>query len=210
MIPMYAFNKPFKIWLPDRSKWGKLRYHLKKGDSSGIQMGPRQMKALELGCAAMALNKVSVGQYTTVFQADVYAIKACDDENIKRRYRERNIYILADSEAAIKALDKFRITSKLVWDCRQSLVTLAEHKRVQLVWVPGHKGIAGDETADQLPKRGSLHPLIGPVPACGISERVAKRTVRDWVCREHQKYWQSTPEQTHANNFIPDLSAKIS
>jgi hypothetical protein len=38
---------------------GKVCYHLKKGDLSGIQMGPRQMKALELGCAAMALNKVS-------------------------------------------------------------------------------------------------------------------------------------------------------
>jgi hypothetical protein len=158
----------------------------------------------------MALNKVSAGQYTTVFQTDVYAIKSCADENIKRRYRERNIYIFADSQAAIKALDKYRITSKLVWECRQTLVTLAEHKRVQLVWVQGHKGIEGNETADQLAKRGSLHPLIGPEPACGISERVAKRAIRDWVCREHQKYWQSTPEQTHARNVIPKLSAKRS
>jgi hypothetical protein len=56
----------------------------------------------------------SPGQYTTVFQAEVYAIKACADENIIRCYREKNIYILSDSKAAIKALDKCRINSKLV------------------------------------------------------------------------------------------------
>jgi hypothetical protein len=43
-----------------------------------------------------------------------------------------------------------------------------------------------------------------------MSERVAKRAIRDWVCREHQKYWQSTPGQRHAKSFIPKLSAKRS
>ena len=30
--------------------------------------------------------------------------------------------------------------SKLVWECHQYLVKLAEHKRVQLTWVPRHMG----------------------------------------------------------------------
>jgi hypothetical protein len=47
----------------------------------------------------------------------VYSIKACADENIDRNYKNRNIYILSDSQAAIKALEKHQITSKLVWDC---------------------------------------------------------------------------------------------
>jgi hypothetical protein len=50
---------------------------------------------------------------TTVFQAEVYAIKACADDNIDRNYKNRNIYILSDSQAAIKALDKHQIASKL-------------------------------------------------------------------------------------------------
>jgi hypothetical protein len=47
-----------------------------------------------------------------------------------------NIYILSDSQAAIKALGKHQITSKLVWDCHQSLIQLAKHNRVQLICVP--------------------------------------------------------------------------
>jgi hypothetical protein len=55
----------------------------------------------------------SLGQYTMVFQAEVYAIKACADENIDRNYKNRNyknrtIYILSDSQAANQALDKYR------------------------------------------------------------------------------------------------------
>jgi hypothetical protein len=64
--------------------------------------------------------------YTTVFQAEVYAIKACTDENIKRGYRNRNICILSDSQAATKALNNCKIYSELVSDCHQILMILAE------------------------------------------------------------------------------------
>jgi hypothetical protein len=91
----------------------------------------------------------------------------------------------------IRALDDCKISLKLVWDCHKSLLTLAEHNNVQLLWMPGHKGIEGNETANQLAKRGLLHPITGPEPACGVSERVARQAIRDWMCREHRDYWQS-------------------
>jgi ribonuclease HI len=105
----------------------------------------------------------SLGKHTTVFQAEVYAIMACTQENIVRNYRNRKIYILSDSTAAIKALDIYQINSKLVWDCHQSLIQLAEHNRVQLIWVPGHECIEGNEVANQLAKLGSESPFIGHV-----------------------------------------------
>jgi hypothetical protein len=36
----------------------------------------------------------SLEKYTAVFQAEVYAIKACSAENIDKNYKNRNIYIL--------------------------------------------------------------------------------------------------------------------
>ena len=53
-------------------------------------------------------------------------------------YKGRNIYALSNNQLTIKALNNFQINSKLVWDCHNSLIKLAKHKRVQLIWVPGH------------------------------------------------------------------------
>jgi hypothetical protein len=92
----------------------------------------------------------SLGQETIVFQVEVYTIKACAAEYLDRNYKNRNIYILSDSQAVIKALGKYQINSKLVWDCHQCLIHLARHNRVQVIWVPGHEGTAGNETADLL------------------------------------------------------------
>jgi ribonuclease HI len=122
----------------------------------------------------------SLGQYTTIFQAEVYAIKACAVENLDRNYRNRNICIPSDSQAAIKALGKHQITSKLVWDCHQSLIQLAEHNRVQLIRVPGHE----------------------------VLTVMKRQAVRDWRNRNHKKYWESTTGLKQAKGFISGPSAR--
>jgi hypothetical protein len=63
----------------------------------------------------------SLRQYTTAFQV----IKACAVDNIETGYLKSNIYIVSDSQAAIKALD-----SHEVWVCHQSLMILAERNNV--------------------------------------------------------------------------------
>jgi ribonuclease HI len=57
--------------------------------------------------------------------------------------------------------------------------------------VPGHEGIVGNKTADQLARTGYEHPFIGPEPASGISVGVAKKAVRDWTNRNYIKQWES-------------------
>jgi hypothetical protein len=58
---------------------------------------------------------------TTVFQGEIYITNAGKLENALKGCRGRN------SQAAIKVLESFQINSKLVWDCHQSLVKLAEY-----------------------------------------------------------------------------------
>jgi hypothetical protein len=54
--------------------------------------------------------------------------------------------------------------------------------------VPGHEGIDGIETADQLAKTGSEYPFTGPEPACGISIGVAKKAVWGWMKRDKKRH----------------------
>jgi hypothetical protein len=74
--------------------------------------------------------------------------------------------------------------------------------------VPGHEGIVGNETPDQLARTGSEHPFIGPEPACGISIGVAKKAIGDWTDRNHKKYWESTTGLKQAKGFTSGPSAR--
>ena len=109
---------------------------------------------------------------------------------------------------AIKVLNSFRLHSKLVWNCHQSLVKLAEHNRIWLAWVPGNIGIDGNEEADQLARHYFSCQLVGPEPALGISTKVARGVCRDWKSRKHEEHWQSTCGQRQAKGFFNIPSAE--
>jgi hypothetical protein len=159
-------------------------------------MVPRQRKALGLGCMFMVQGgslASALGNTPQYSRQKSCTIKACVTGNLDRGYR--NIYILSESKAAIKALDNYQINSKLLWDCHQPLVKLAKHNRVQIIWVPGHECTKSNETADQLAKLGSECPFIGPEQACAISAGIAQKAVRDWT-ETIKKTWKGIPTRT--------------
>jgi ribonuclease HI len=128
--------------------------------------------------------------------------------NLDKNYKNRNIYNPSDSQATIKALGKYQITSKLDWDYHQSFIQLAKHNIIQLIWVPGREGTAGNETAHQLARMGSEHPFIGPKPACGTSVGFTKKAVRDWSNINHKKHWEFTTGLKQAKGLIIGPSAR--
>jgi hypothetical protein len=72
--------------------------------------------------------------------------------------------------------------------------------------VPSHEGIVGNETADQLARTRSEHPVTGPEPACGVSIGVAKTAVRDCTNRNHKKtFGIHNWTQTGKGTYIWDL-----
>jgi hypothetical protein len=66
--------------------------------------------------------------------------------------------------------------------------------------VAGHR-IDGRETAGQLAREDSLHPLTGPQSALGISAKVARGVIRGWTSRKHE-YGQSIHGQRQAKGFL--------
>ena len=113
----------------------------------------------------------SLGRYTTVFQAEIYAILACVHEIQFQKRPEKYISICSDSQASLKALQAVRMTSPLVHQCQKALNDISAWHVVGLYWVPGHAGVRGNEVADGLARGGSALGFPGPEPALGISRR---------------------------------------
>jgi len=112
---------------------------------------------------------------------------ACVIENTEEGNTGRNIYILSNSQVAIKALDSFQKNSTSVWGYHQFWVKLAEHKSIQLVWVPRHMGMDENETAEKLTRPVSSPLVKETEPALGISAKVARGTIRDWMSRKYER-----------------------
>jgi ribonuclease HI len=151
MLSRYAYHKSFTVKFADKCEWqNRFNPHI-KGGLVWYTDGSKTNKGTGAGVYRWGLrkrNSFSLGLHIMVFQAEICAIKACVLENIEKGYTGRNICILSNSQAAIKAFDSFQINSKLVWDCHQSLMKLTKHNWTQLLWVPEHMGIDGNEIAD--------------------------------------------------------------
>ena len=87
---------------------------------------------------------------------------------------DEKIVICSDSQSAIEAISSPLVNSRLVLECKMRLNSLGVHNEVTLMWVPGHEGIRGNETADELARKGAESGFIGPEPKFGISMRTRK------------------------------------
>lgn len=133
------------------------------------------------------VKSFALGMYTTVFQAEIYAITRCalDLDKIV----DTDITICSDSQAALRAISNVSTTSKNVLECKTVLSKLGVNNRVTLYWVPAHNGILGNEKADELAKNGSSASFIGPEPYFGISPCRARALFEAWAKEEHEKRW---------------------
>ncbi|KAJ8914690.1 hypothetical protein NQ315_017389 [Exocentrus adspersus] len=101
----------------------------------------------------------SVGQYATVFQAEIHAIELCGRELEKRGPNRRSIKIFYDSTWLLSLYIKSDI------DLSTNPIT---------AWIPGHVGLKGNEVVDSLARRGATLEFIGPEPVLGLSYSTAR------------------------------------
>jgi len=156
-----VFPEDALIWFTDGSK-------ANSGTGSGI-----------FGLRPNISFSFPLGKFATVFQTEINAILRCAYENIRRAYKNKQILIFSDSQAALKALSGPKVTSGMVAECLDALSVLASVNKVTLVWVPGHWGTSGNEEADKLARQASAMLLLGPELALGIPKCLVREAIKN-------------------------------
>jgi len=133
---------------------------------------------------------IPLGTFTSVFQAETFPILQCATILKTLYLGQREIYICSDSQAAIKALPKRKITFKLVWECREALTAISESHLVCLTLVPGHTGIQSNDRGDQLARQTSSQTFVGPETVLPILYSMVKTAIRDWAYSLMDNRWQ--------------------
>lgn len=99
---------------------------------------------------------------SNVFTAELLAVyMACE---LIRSMPKGSYIIASDSMSAIQAIIKIQISprkTRLLYACKQIFSFLnSQGYKVQLLWVPAHRGIKGNDKADHLAKRASTSDSI--------------------------------------------------
>ena len=146
--------------------------------------------------------------YSTVFQAELYAIQqACKlIVEVKKDFKNdpdfKNVRILSDSKSALQALDRIDTDSRLVKETKEALNTLSKDIDTELCWIKAHVNYKGNEMADNLAKTGTKltnKATVGP-SRTHINSQITNTLYREWNER-----WQHTKGMRQTKLFLPNV-----
>lgn len=210
-IPMYYFEKNFNVLIPQRTEWENGEV-LDPSEMSMFTDGSKIESGTGSGIYSSDLSlkvSTSLGQYATISQAEIYAIIEICDEISKRKLQDREINNFTDSQASIKALQSHCFTSKTTMECHERLIEISAANKVNLVWVPGHQNIEGNEEADDAARTGSINPFYGPEPALGLTYATQRKIIRDYFKNKHRILWQGLQNCKHSRELINGPNSNI-
>ena len=186
MLKITDLDKPYSVNIVDREEWAESEPDYMKKGLTWYTDGSKRSTGTGAGIFGVRPKvrfSISLGKLATVFQAEIIALSECARTCVSRGFKGHTIHISSDSKAALMALAGHDFTSKAVWECHTAMKQLAKTNSVKLLWVPSHRGVAGNERADRWANKGAVNPLIGPEPAPGVAYGFVRNAVRQWVLR---------------------------
>ena len=192
--PLLVVDRPFSVVILPRAEATETASILKEDavsvftDGSKDDTGTGAGFVCWAGSSPLGSSSFSLGSSPTVFQCEVYAISRACEFILSLGSVPSSVYIFSDSQAALRALNRSIIKSKLIQECLSLLSAVASRSQVVVLsWVPGHSGIHGNEKADELARAGSRQLPVGPEPFITFSPSLFKAGVREWTELKQQE-----------------------
>ncbi|WP_333765067.1 ribonuclease H family protein [Streptomyces sp. IBSBF 2390] len=211
ITPITNFVRNFNVLIPGRDEWQENNI-LNSYNSTFFTDGSKT----DYGCGAGVFSAIHRSRLSyklpnecSIFQCEIFAIRmAC--ETIKAIGTVgSSIAICVDSRAALLALKSDTIKSAVVKDCLSIVNEVGRVNRLDLIWVPGHSNIDGNEAEDLLARQGSsLHPswiTKIPIPLCVFGLK-AKEEMK-FRCNRR---WAFTDSCYDTKELLPQWDEKFS
>jgi ribonuclease HI len=200
----FRFDRKFDVSIPPREHWingilppehGIVLYT----DGSVIN----NAAGAGLHCGNPVLERsIPLGMHSSIFLAEMRAIIESCHYIEEQAITNEIIFICSDSQAALKALSSVIFKSALTLECWESLNSIASLNRIDLIWVPGHSNVIGNEKADELARTGALRLPTGPEPILCTPHSHKRRILRTLIQAKCNNYWNNVPGCRQAKNCI--------
>lgn len=148
-------------------------------------------KSTAAGCAVTTETTVivrySLPQSFSILSSELRAIELAADIAVNSR---KDTLICSDSLSSLHSLKNFHARSQ--HPIAKSIVSilLRATSRVVFVWVPGHRGISGNELADLAAKEAAT---CFPAPLISVPSLDFANFVKSSIQRKWDETWQSLP-----------------
>ena len=181
-------------------QWGRMHIYT---DGSGIDE--------QIGAAAYnkTLNQTSHQHLGCQTKYNVYAAElAAIQVGISQWARIRGLYpvcyIYTDSQAACMSIAKPRRQSgqSIIRNILDQIDEVGPRQQLNIVWIPGHQGVEGNERADKEAKTAAQSPEVSqrtrypPQKSCSAQDIKAKAKVQ-W-----QKTWEAGATARHLRRIL--------
>ncbi|KAJ8937979.1 hypothetical protein NQ318_015476 [Aromia moschata] len=114
-----VFHKPYRVIIPKEGEEDRSHTPVQQNGTIWYTDGSKTEQSTGEG----ATNRdpgceisINLGNYATVFQAEITPISGCAQEMTRRSYTNKRIQIISDSQAALKALGAVEIHSQAILD----------------------------------------------------------------------------------------------